>query len=462
MKCFSTRGGIGEYGFIDTFLKGLADDGGLLIPREVPKVTPEEMSEWKKLNYQDLTIKILEKYIEGEIPDEDLKKIVYDSFSTFHSKDITPLKQLHEKLYVLELFHGPTFAFKDIAMQFVGNLYSYVAQKYGEAINVLGATSGDTGAAAIHALRGKPGIKVCILHPNQKVSKVQALQMTTVLDDNVLNLAVNGNFDDCQSIVKDIFSNADLKNKYALRAVNSINLIRLLLQTSYYFYSYFKIARTLSEKVSFCVPTGNFGDIYAGYIVKKMGLPIDKLILATNENDILENFVNTGVYKMGVFKMTYSPAMDIQVASNFERYLYDILDKDAQKVSSYMKQFKETGEIRVPLEKAGKDFIAARTDEKSCANIIKSYYEKYNYLLDPHTACGIGAYEKTVMGQDTICISLSTAHPAKFGEAILECGINNQVKPPEIEALYDKEQKMRVVNNDVKKIVNELKGFYGN
>ena len=460
MKCFSTRGGIGEYGFIDTFLKGLADDGGLLIPKAVPKVTTAEMSEWKKLNYQDLTIKILEKFVEGEIPDEDLRKIIYDSFSTFHSKEITPLKQLNDKLYILELFHGPTFAFKDIAMQFIGNLYSYVAHKYGKEINVLGATSGDTGAAAINALGGKPGIKVCILHPHQGVSKVQELQMTTVLDSNVLNLSVKGNFDDCQRIVKDIFSNVEFKNKYSLRAVNSINLVRLLLQTSYYFYSYFKIASSLSEKINYCIPTGNFGDIYSGYVVKKMGLPIDKLVLATNENDILEQFVKTGVYKMGTFKMTYSPAMDIQVASNFERYLYDVLDQDAQKVSSYMKKFRETGEISVPVEKAGKDFVAARTDEESCVNIIKSYYKKYNYLLDPHTACGVGGYEKTVMGQNTVCISLATAHPAKFDEAIIACGITNQVKPPEIEALYNKKQKMHVIDNDIEKIVRELKGFY--
>ncbi|MEH7087351.1 threonine synthase, partial [Neobacillus drentensis] len=322
---------------------------------------------------------------------------------------------------ILELFHGPTFAFKDVALQFLGNLYSYISRKNNSIIHILGATSGDTGASAIEGVRGKEGIRICILHPHGKVSKVQELQMTTVDDANVLNLSVEGNFDDCQRIIKELFADVEFKHRYHLRAINSINIARILAQTVYYFYAYFQLAKQgHAGKVNFSVPTGNFGDIFAGYLPKRMGLPIHKLILATNENNILERFVREGVYQPGEFHITYSPSMDIQVASNFERYLYYLHGEDAQAVSAIMGQFKADGKIVIPADQLAAvqaDFAAYGVQGDECLRTISKYHESYTYLLDPHTACGVAAAEQFT-NEDEVTVALSTAHPAKFDEAI--------------------------------------------
>jgi threonine synthase len=463
MNYISTRGQVAPIGFIDAILMGLADDGGLLIPEHIPQLSEETLKQWQKLSYQELALEIFSLYVDNEIPREDLKKMVDDSYSTFRHEEVTPLCRVNNNLHVLELFHGPTFAFKDIALQFLGNLYSYVSRKTDSIIHILGATSGDTGASAIEGVRGKEGIRICILHPHQKVSKVQELQMTTVDDANVLNLSVEGTFDDCQRIIKELFADVGFKHQYHLRAINSINIARILAQTVYYFYAYFRLANQgqAAGNVNFSVPTGNFGDIFAGYLARKMGLPINKLILATNENNILARFVNEGVYQPGDFRGTHSPSMDIQVASNFERYLYYLYGEDAATVTSLMAQFKAEGRITVPadvLKRVQADFAACSVENEACLNTISEYHKQYDYLLDPHTACGVAASD-ALTADGEVTVALSTAHPAKFDEAIRLRSIK-QTYPPQIKALFDKPQFQKVVGGTNEAIKEQLLRFF--
>lgn len=462
MKYVSTRGQVAPIGFIDAILMGLADDGGLLVPEQLPQISEETFKQWQNLSYQELALEIFSLFVNDEIPQADLRKLVDDSYGTFRHEEVTPVRRLNNSQYVLELFHGPTFAFKDVALQFLGNLYSYVSKKTNSIIHILGATSGDTGASAIEGVRGKEGIRICILHPHKKVSKVQELQMTTVDDANVLNLSVEGTFDDCQRIIKELFADVDFKIEYHLRAINSINIARILAQTVYYFYSYFQLAKQgQADKVNFSVPTGNFGDIFAGYLAKKMGLPINKLILATNENNILARFVNEGVYQPGEFKGTYSPSMDIQVASNFERYLYYLYGEDTATVTSLMAQFKAEGRIIIAgdvLKQVQSDFAAYSVENEECLDTISSYYEKYDYLLDPHTACGVAASDK-IAADDEVTVTLSTAHPAKFDEAIQLRKIS-QTYPKEIQALFNKPQFQTVVDGTNDEIKKQLVEFF--
>ncbi|MFB5267785.1 threonine synthase [Paenibacillus enshidis] len=462
MQYISTRGQVEPKGFIDTVLMGLADDGGLMVPAEVPAVAEETLQQWKTLSYEQLFLEIFSLYSNDEIPQEDLRELVRRSYSSFRTPEVTPVHQVNDSLYILELFHGPTFAFKDVALQFMGELYSYVSQKQNKIIHILGATSGDTGAAAIQGVRGKEGIKICILHPHQKVSKVQELQMTTVDDENVLNLSVKGNFDDCQKVIKELFADLDFKSKYHLRAINSINFVRILAQTVYYFYAYLQINKGEQlPKINFCVPSGNFGNIFSGYLAKRMGLPVNKLIIATNENNILERFVKTGEYKPGDFKMTHSPSMDIQVASNFERYLYYFLGEDPEKVSAYMKELQQNGKITISPEdlvKVQQDFAAYGASNTQCLELIGDYKKSYDYLLDPHTACGIAAYEAEA-GEGEVTVTFATAHPAKFDEAVRLVDIKQQF-PPQIEQLFTLQQHQKIVEHDKAEIVRELEIFY--
>jgi threonine synthase len=460
MKYISTRGQVSPLGFTDAILMGLADDGGLLVPEHIPQLSDATLKQWQRLTYPELALEVFSLYVNNEIPREDLKKLVDDSYSTFRHEDVTPVRRLDNGRYVLELFHGPTFAFKDVALQFLGNLYSYVSRKTNSIIHILGATSGDTGASAIEGVRGKEGIRICILHPHQKVSKVQELQMTTVDDVNVLNLAVEGTFDDCQRIIKELFADVSFKQRYHLRAINSINIARILAQTVYYFYAYFQLADK-GHKINFSVPTGNFGDIFAGYLAQRMGLPIHKLVLATNENNILARFVNEGVYQPGNFRGTYSPSMDIQVASNFERYLFYLYGEDSETVTALMTQFKAEGRIVITedaLKRVQADFSAYSVNNEDCLNTISEYYEKYDYLLDPHTACGAAASEKLAVS-DEVTVVLSTAHPAKFDEAIRLLSIS-QTYPHQIEELFDKPQIQTVVGGIKEEIREQLVKFF--
>ncbi|WHY69076.1 threonine synthase [Neobacillus sp. SuZ13] len=458
MNFVSTRGSVNKIGFIDTVLMGLANDGGLLVPEKIPQIPAEKLEAMSKLTYQELAYEIFSYYVDGEIPKNELKELIEKSYATFRHPEVTPVQKLKDNMYVLELFHGPTFAFKDIALQFLGNLYSYVSKKTGETIHILGATSGDTGASAIEGVRGKEGIRICILHPHGKVSKVQELQMTTIDDQSVLNLAIKGTFDDGQRIIKEVFADVELKNKYHLRAINSINFVRILAQTVYYFYAYFQVTKENEVKnVNFSVPTGNFGDIFAGYLAKKMGLPVGKLIVATNENNILEGFIRDGVYQPGEFRSTYSPSMDIQVASNFERYLYYLLGENPNEVSALMEKFKSEGKIVVnedQLRQVKEDFAAHGVVGEECLQTISEYYAETNYLLDPHTACGVAAYEMCNKPNE-VCVTLATAHPAKFNESIERCDIKQQF-PEQINQLFNKPQHLKVVEADKDEIVRQL------
>ncbi len=448
-------------GFIDAVLTGMGDDGGLLIPESIPHVSGEMLQSWQTLGYQSLALEILGLYVDDEIPRSDLSRLVEDSYRLFRDPAVTPLRHLDSNRWVLELFHGPTFAFKDVALQWLGNLYEYVAQSRRVEINILGATSGDTGASAVAGVRGKPGIRICILYPYQKVSKVQELQMSTVDDETVLTLAVSGSFDDCQAMIKDVFGDVRFKQKYHLRAINSINIARILAQIVYYFYAYLQLQKAGHRgAVSFSVPTGNFGNVFAGYLARRMGLPVDRLLLATNANNILERFVHTGVYQPTGVHTTYSPSMDIQIASNFERYLYYLSDENGETVNALMTGFKRSARIsleRATLSQVQLDFSAYSVSNQACLETISHGHQAYGYVMDPHTACAAAAADH-VADPDEPVVILSTAHPAKFNEAMEILGIS-QAYPPEIAELFSKPQVTTVVDADPAVVRDRLVSF---
>jgi threonine synthase len=448
MKYISTRGQMAPIGFQDAVMTGLAPDGGLLLPESLPNVG-DRLSGWTNLSYTELAFEVISLFA-VDIPEDDLKKLIDDSYATFDHPEVAPSVEVGD-LQVLELFHGPTLAFKDVALQFLGNLFAYILEKRGGRLNILGATSGDTGSAAIHGVRGKPNINIFIMHPAGRTSPLQEKQMTSVLDSNVFNLAVDGTFDDCQNIMKTTFADVPFKTEHSLGSVNSVNWARVLAQTVYYFYSAFRtMEKTGAKSVQFSVPTGNFGDILAGYIAQQMGLPVSKLILATNENDILSRFFNTGVYGMADVVPTISPSMDIQVASNFERYLYFKVGQDAGKLVGLMNDFKEKGSLVVELNANGVVddlFVAGRGDTVATLETIKRYKEEHSYVLDPHTAVGVFVAEQYASAKvPTIC--LATAHPAKFTDAIVDA-IGEAVHHPSLDALADAETRCDSIENDV-------------
>lgn len=419
MRYLSTRGGIAPVRFKDAVMMGLADDGGLLLPESIPVFSAEELESWRSLTYPQLAFKIISRFVD-DIPATDLQQLIDRSYATFSHPEVTPVVH-KDGVYILELFHGVTLAFKDIALQFLGNLFEYILNERNERLTIVGATSGDTGSAAIHGVRGKAGISIFILHPHGKTSPVQALQMTSVLDENVHNIAVDGTFDDCQDIVKELMGDLEFKQKYSLGAVNSINWARVLAQVVYYIYAWLRVAEP-GQKVVFSVPTGNFGDIFAGYMAQQMGLPIEKLLLATNENNILTRFINQGDYSIGKVVQTLSPSMDIQVASNFERYLYYLFNQDPVRVSASFAQLRAEGKISFSqdeLKQVRQDFWSASVDRQATLETIDRFKKSTGYLLDPHTAVGVRAAQDLVVnGEPVVC--LSTAHPAKFGDAVVE------------------------------------------
>lgn len=443
MNYLSTRGGDAGLSFQDTVLTGLARDGGLLLPETIPDVSGR-LGELAKLDYQSLAFEIIRLFA-TDIPDGDLRAIIDKSYSTFRAKEITPVVQVGD-VRLLELFHGPTLAFKDLALQFLGNLFEYVLEKRGGRLNIVAATSGDTGSAAIHGMRGRRNITITVLHPHGRVSPVQALQMTSVLDPNVHNLAIDGTFDDCQAIVKALFSDLPFREKYSLGAVNSINWARVMAQVVYYFYGAFRtMEATGADKVSFTVPTGNFGDVFAGYVAYRMGLPVHRLVVATNENDILARCFNTGVYRRGSVSATLSPSMDIQIASNFERYLYYYVKEDATEVRRLMETFRNKGEIDLTDNGAPIDdpvFRAGRGTTEDTLAAIRDNWEKHSYLMDPHTAVGVSVGRRFAAEDPTPMICLSTAHPAKFGAAIARAIGQDIASHPLIDALKGAETRV--------------------
>ena len=451
MKYISTRGGIDPISFQEAVMMGLARDGGLLLPETLPSITEDQLDSWRNLPYQYLALEILSLFID-DIPRIDLDELIERSYAGFSHPQVTPVRKVGDQ-YIMELFHGPTLAFKDVALQLLGNLFEYILKKSGNHMNIVGATSGDTGSAAIYGVRGKKGINIFILHPDGRTSPIQALQMTTVVDPNVFNIAVRGTFDDAQAIVKEIFGDLEFKDTYQLGAINSINWARVLAQVVYYVFSYCKLWKQGAESVDFSVPTGNFGDIFAGLVAKRL-LPagrINRLILATNENDILSRFVNQGDYSTsGAVTPTYSPSMDIQIASNFERYLYYLRDEDGAQVKKDMEGFAASGKMDLSAlkDRVGEDFISCSVSEDETIATIKEVYEKEGYLLDPHTAVGVkAAWELGTDDRPVIC--LSTAHPAKFGEAVKKATGTDVDLPPALADLQDKESHCELMDADI-------------
>lgn len=450
MQYLSTRGKIAPIPFTQAVMMGLAEDGGLLLPRTIPRIGSETFSSWQKLSYPDLAFEVLSRFVD-DIPISDLRDIINRSYGVFATEEVTPLVH-HADLHILELFHGPTLAFKDIALQFLGNLFEYLLNRDQSVLNILGATSGDTGSAAIYGVRGKERINIFILHPHQRVSPVQEKQMTTVLDGNVFNIAIRGSFDDGQAIVKKIFNDIEFKNKYRLGAINSINWARVLAQVVYYVRSCLHVTNHEKDSsVDFAIPTGNFGDIFAGYIAKKM-LPagtIRQLILATNDNDILARFVNKGDYSLGEVKMTSSPSMDIQAASNFERYLYYLVDSDPVRTRELMEEFGKNGKIDLSghQDQIRRDFAATAVSGSEVIETIASFHREYDYILDPHTAVGVKAAQKfKTVGVPMVC--LATAHPAKFGETVAAAIGKPPQVPEALAGILDKPSRCEIMDAD--------------
>jgi len=451
MKYISTRNNSKEFNFSEVFLKGLADDGGLFIPKKIPKLSNEELKKFSKLSYQDLAKEIIFLFCDDIIKKNELSKIIDKSYLNFREKNVIKLSNIG-KNKLLELFHGPTLAFKDIAMQFIGNLYDHQLKNIEKKINVVVATSGDTGSAAIDAIKGKDKMNIFVLHPNNKVSSIQRKLMTTVRDKNVFNIAIEGNFDDCQNLVKSMFADTKFSNSIIMSGVNSINWARIVAQTVYYFFSYFQICE-LNEKINFSVPTGNFGDVYAGYISKKMGLSIDKLIVATNQNDILYRAISKGQYEANSVVETLSPSMDIQVASNFERLIYDLNEQSADKTKKIMQEIKSKKKYLIEkneFNKIKKDFLSESVSEEQVLFCIKKVYENHKIIIDPHTAVGLRALEKINLNGKNVV--LSTAHPCKFPEAINKAINMKSELPAELNYILNEKENFDVIQNDIEKV----------
>ena len=452
MEYISTRNNNKKFSFSEVFLKGLADDGGLFIPLNIQKFDESKLSSLKKLSYIDLATEIIYLYTGDFLRKKELNEIIKKSYSKFREKDVVKIVELNQ-FKVLELFHGPTLAFKDIAMQLIGNMYEHFLKSNNKKINIVVATSGDTGAAAIDAIKGKSNLNIFVLHPNNRISSVQRKIMTTVKEKNVFNIAVDGNFDDCQNIVKQMFSDLEFSKSINMSGVNSINWARIIAQTVYYFYAYFKLGK---DNISFSVPTGNFGDVFAGYIAKKMGLPINKLIVATNENDILHRAITKGDYISKEVRETLSPSMDIQLASNFERLIYYVNNSNSEKTAEIMKKVKQNSYLieKSNLEIIQKDFLSESCNEKETLEIIKQNYEANNMVLDPHTAIGVGAAQKLSLSD---CVVLSTAHPCKFPDATNNAINKNEKLPKELQYVLDAKENFHIFKNNTEEIKKFIK-----
>lgn len=461
MKYISTRGVAPALNFEEVVLAGLASDGGLYVPDSIPTLSMPEIAALKGLSYPDLAYNIISRFTGDSLPPEVLSKLIAESYGEFRHEAVAPLKQLDAHTYLLELFHGPTLAFKDFALQFLGRLLGYILEKKKQKVVVIGATSGDTGSAAIAGCAGRGNMEIVILHPKGRVSDVQRRQMTTIADANVHNLAVAGTFDDCQDIVKALFNDAAFREKHHLTAVNSINWARILAQVVYYFYAALQLGSP-AKAVSFCVPTGNFGDIYAGYIAKRMGLSIEQLIIATNKNDILARTLATGTYGMSGVSPSLSPSMDIQISSNFERLLFDLHERDGSKINSMMKNFRDTKSLT--LEPAAyaqfkHEFAAASCNDDETLATIKQCYAATGELLDPHSAVGVHVAAIARSNLTTPVVVLATAHPAKFPDAVKKASGINPALPTHLTDLFTKPERMQEVANDVaavKKVIASL------
>jgi len=452
MKYISTRNSSESLPFESVFIKGLADDGGLFLPEKDCKFDEKDLSKLQSMSYYELATEIVHKFTGDFIEKDNLYELVKKSYSSFRSEEVVKLRKVGN-FNILELFHGPTLAFKDIAMQLIGNFYEYYLLKNENFINIIVATSGDTGAAAIDAIKGKKNLNIFVLHPHNRISSVQRRIMSTVKEKNVFNIAIEGNFDDCQNLVKAMFVDQNFSKKINMSGVNSINWARIVAQTVYYFFCFFSLK---SKKLNFSVPTGNFGDIYAGYLAKKMGLPIDKLIVATNQNDILHRAISKGDYTSKKVSETFSPSMDIQLASNFERLIFEIQGRNSDKTKNIMAKVKENNYKldETSLNKINKDFLSEKLSEDETINEIKEVFKNHSIVLDPHTAIGYGVAKK--LKQDNSCVILSTAHPSKFPEAIKNALGKNEELPPELRNVLKEEEKFEIIENSLDQVKNYI------
>ena len=472
MEYISTRNNKNTFTFKDVFLKGLAPDGGLFIPKSLKKFTKDELKLFKNLSYQDLAKKIIFPFIGDFIPESELSDIIKKSYSVFRKENAVHLTNGSNNaldIDILELFHGPTLAFKDVAMQLIGNFYEYYLKKNNQGINIIVATSGDTGAAAIDAIKGKKNMNIFVLHPHNKISTVQRKIMTTTKEQNVFNIAIKGNFDDCQNLVKSMFSDQDFSNSINMSGVNSINWARIISQAVYYFYSYFQSeymkSNAYENSINFSVPTGNFGDAYAGYLAKKIRLPINKLIVATNKNDILHRAISNGNYEVKQVFQTLAPSMDIQVASNFERLIYDLNDFSDTETKKVMNEIKKTGKYKIPKDKIIKirqDFVSASLNEEEIKEImIRLSKHHRGIIVDPHTAIGLGAIKKIASeNKDSEInkfntISLATAHPAKFPEAT-RFAYGEVDLPEEFKHVMTEKENFNIMDNNIEVVKNYI------
>lgn len=456
LQYISTRGQAPRLSFADTTLTGLAADGGLYVPEACPKIGPGEIANMHSQNYLEVAWRVMLPFVSEDLPSDELLKLLRAAYRNFDSKDVAPLRQLEDNLYVLELFHGPTLAFKDVALQFLGQVFSHFLNQRKQKITIIGATSGDTGSAAIEAFRGKPNVDIFIFHPHKRVSEVQRRQMTTVTDSNVFNVAIEGSFDDCQDLVKAMFNDAKFRAEMQLSAINSINWARILAQVVYYIYAGARVHHKTDKDVTFCVPTGNFGNVYAGYVAQSMGLPVEKLLVATNRNDILHRFFVSGRMKMEGVTPTISPSMDIQISSNFERLLFDMFGRMPKMVDQTMAHFRKQGPFEVDdkvMEGVRKLFASGRLDDAQTTEVIKRTHQKYGYVVDPHTAVGLGVAQGWLQeNPKSTVISLATAHPAKFPEAVKRATGIEPALPERLADLLKRPEKYEVMPNDLAKV----------
>ncbi len=459
MKYESTRGSAPNLDFEDVLLAGLARDGGLYVPANWPQFSAEDIRQMKDLSYTELAKKIISPFVadpNGGIDRDALAGMIEEAYANFTTPEIAPLNRLEDGHWLMELYHGPTLAFKDVAMQLIGPLFDYVLSKRRQRVTIVGATSGDTGSAAIEACRGRDAIDIFVLYPHNRVSEIQRRQMTTVAAANVHAIAVEGTFDDCQNLLKAMFNNHDFRDRIHLSAVNSINWGRIVSQIVYYFAAAVKLGSP-DQKISFCVPTGNFGDIFAGYAARQMGLPIEKLVIATNENDLLHRFFEAGRYAPGDVVATQSPSMDIQVSSNFERLVFDMVDRDGAKVTALMQDLAGQGSFAIDVEKLSTmrdQFASVRVDEATTSATIAKVWKENNVLLDPHTAVGVYA-ARQVKGTVPM-VTLSTAHPAKFPDAVESASGQRPALPPHMADLLQREERLDLVPADLATIQSHI------
>ncbi|RRW47002.1 threonine synthase [Pseudomonas luteola] len=455
MRYISTRGNAPALNFEDVLLAGLASDGGLYVPENLPRFTQEEIASWAGLPYHELAFRVMRPFVEGSISDTDFKQILEETYGAFAHRAIAPLRQLNANEWVMELFHGPTLAFKDFALQLLGRLLDHILLKRDERVVIIGATSGDTGSAAIEGCRRCENVDIFILHPHQRVSEVQRRQMTTILGENIHNIAIEGNFDDCQEMVKASFADQSFLKGTRLVAVNSINWARIMAQIVYYFHAALQLGAP-ARSVAFSVPTGNFGDIFAGYLARNMGLPVSQLVVATNRNDILHRFMSGNQYFKETLHASLSPSMDIMVSSNFERLLFDLHGRNGVALDELMSTFKATGKLSVEEDRwveARKLFDSfAVSDEDTCATIA-DVFKRTGEVLDPHTAIGVKAARECRRNLSTPMVVLGTAHPVKFPDAVEKAGIGKALElPAHLSDLFQREERCTVLPNAIEAV----------